>query len=562
MDGNRRPPSLTEDELWARYGQDESGTLEFKERLPRHSRLQEPLVAFANARGGAVVVGVAEGRPRRVTGTGWTQQDAERVQEAARIAQPPLVVAPQPLLVVGPPDEGRLVVVLRVEPVERGWVHTSDGRLLVRAGPTNRALIGEELARFVRERSADPVEDEPVRGVTLADLRPDALRGYLRDRLGKQRIAVEADARRLGLLTPTGQVRLAALLLFGEEPQRDNRRFGITVSRYEGGVGDGAGGAASGPPGGAVLRERTELRGTLPELVRQADRLLYEEMRKSAVVQGLVREEVPEYPPAALREALVNAVGHRDYSLRGATIDVRLYDDAVEVESPGALAGYVTVENIRAVQYSRNERLMEALQRLRLAEEAGTGIDRMFTAMEDALLEAPHLEERSSSFLVRLYGRSVFAAEDRLWVARFADLGLSADARVALVYARRHAAITNGDLRALRALDERASRQVLQNLVTRGLLEPVGRARGTRYVLSSGALHTGGQATGPDDRLAAVLAHARREGSVANRDVRGLLGVDRREALELLDELVARGALIAVGNRRARRYHPPEVTPG
>ena len=538
MSGNQERLHLTESEFWTRYGHRESTSLDFKAALPRARKLQDLLVAFSNTRGGDVVIGVDEGRPRRVVGTTWTQEDEETVQDAARDTRPPVAVEPRSVLV----DE-HLVVVIPVKPVPSGWVQTSDGRLLVRAGPTNRALWGEDLGRFVRERVTEPVEDVPVPGVGLEDLRSESLGEYVGERLGKSRPDRE-DLRKLGLLTPDGRVRLATLLLFGQEPQRDNRRFGITVVRYEGSF-----------ESSATFRERRDLTGPLAELVLQADRMIYEEMRKSAVVSGLIREEVPEYPPVAMREALVNAVGHRDYSLRGATVEVRLFDDAIEIESPGGLAGFVTIDNIRHVQYSRNERLMEVLLRLRLAEEAGTGMDKIFTSMEDALLEKPHLEERSTSFLVRLLGRSVFAAEDRLWVTRFSSQNLSPDARVALVYARRQGAISNRDLRDLRSLDDRSSRGVLQELVTRGLLEPVGRARGTRYVLTTRAVASA-PAPSLDDQLSATLAHASRVGSIANRDVRGLLGVDREQALRLLEELVMRGALVPQGERRARRYYP------
>src|SRR4051812_49339882 len=107
----------------------------------------------------------------------------------------------------------------------------------------------------------------------------------------------------------------------------------------------------------------------------------------------------------------------------------------------------------------------------------------MVSEMEDALLDPPEFEERNASFVVRLKGTSVFSAEDRLWAAQFSDLGLSPDARVALVYARRHGAISNEDLRHLRSLDRENSRGVLQELVARGLLAQVGKGRGSRYVL-------------------------------------------------------------------------------
>jgi ATP-dependent DNA helicase RecG len=528
---------MAQRQFWSQFGDQESMTIEFKQQIPRASRMQEPMVAFANSRGGTIVVGVSDRRPRQIMGVAWSQDLVEQVQEAARSTQPPLQIEVERRSV-----DGYDVACIQVAPLARGWVQTSDGRLLVRAGPTNRALVGDELLRFVRERAADPVEDEPVSAVGIDDLRPELLRQFLHARLGRSRVNLATSARDLGLTTADGRIRLATLLTFGKDPQRQNRRFGIVVSRFEGSVDIDA-----------RLRDKRELSGPLPVLVAHADQRIYDEMRRDAVVRGLVREEVPEYPPVALREALVNAVGHRDYSLRGAAVEVRLYDDAVEVESPGTLAGYVTVENLREAQYSRNERIMDALQRLGLVEEAGQGIDRMIAEMEDALLDPPQFEERSSSFVVRLRGGSVFAAEDRLWVSQFGRLELSADAKVVLVFARRTGAITNEQLRRLRPLDRETSRETLQDLVTRGLLEAFGRGRGTGYRLSELAMQARTTAT-LGEQLRAVLNHARRTGVVVNADVRGLLGVSAGEARSILEALVLRGLLRPEGERRGRRY--------
>jgi ATP-dependent DNA helicase RecG len=528
---------MAQRQFWSQFGDQESMTIEFKQQIPRASRMQEPMVAFANSRGGTIVVGVSDRRPRQIMGVAWSQDLVEQVQEAARSTQPPLQIEVERRSV-----DGYDVACIQVAPLARGWVQTSDGRLLVRAGPTNRALVGDELLRFVRERAADPVEDEPVSAVGIDDLRPELLRQFLHARLGCSRVNLATSARDLGLTTADGRIRLATLLTFGKDPQRQNRRFGIVVSRFEGSV-----------DSDARLRDKRELSGPLPVLVAHADQRIYDEMRRDAVVRGLVREEVPEYPPVALREALVNAVGHRDYSLRGAAVEVRLYDDAVEVESPGTLAGYVTVENLREAQYSRNERIMDALQRLGLVEEAGQGIDRMIAEMEDALLDPPQFEERSSSFVVRLRGGSVFAAEDRLWVSQFGRLELSADAKVVLVFARRTGAITNEQLRRLRPLDRETSRETLQDLVTRGLLEAFGRGRGTGYRLSELAMQARTTAT-LGEQLRAVLNHARRTGVVVNADVRGLLGVSAGEARSILEALVLRGLLRPEGERRGRRY--------
>ena len=86
----------------------------------------------------------------------------------------------------------------------------------------------------------------------------------------------------------------------------------------------------------------------------RADQRIYEEMRGDAVVRGLVREEVQESATVAVREAIVNAVGHRDYAARGSAVEVRIYDDALEIESPGTLPGWVTVENLaEGAEYRR-----------------------------------------------------------------------------------------------------------------------------------------------------------------------------------------------------------------
>lgn len=485
-----------------------------------------------------VVVGVSKQRPHTIIGTDWDQDADERVQETVRATQPPLHIDVCPSIV-----GEQLVVILRIRPIEHGWAQTSDGRVLVRSGPTNRALVGMELLRFLRERASQPVEDEIVRGASLEDLDRKILRTYIDARMPGRRVSAPTALRDLGWADDKGRLRLAALLVFGKQPQRNNRRFGIDVLRFEGSQ-------AKAP----ILRDRTTLSGPVPVLVKRADRLIYEEMRRDAVVRGLIREEVPEYPPVVVREAILNAVAHRDYSARGSAIQVRIYDDALEIESPGTLPGYVTVETLREAQYSRNERVMDALQRLGLVEEAGQGIDRMFTEMEDALLDPPDFEERDASFVVRLRGTTLFTAEDRLWAAQFKSLNLTPDAKMALVYARRHGSIKNEDLRRLRSLDRDASRNVLQDLVTQGVLEQIGARGASRYVL--GAVARRVQTVSSDQKLRIVLNHARRQGSIVNSDVRGLLDVDRPTARKVLYELVAVGLLEPIGERRGRRYLP------
>lgn len=521
-------------------GDEESQRLEFKQSVPRSTSLQEPMVAFSNAVGGRIVIGVSDQRPRVLHDVPDGQETLERIEEAARAPHPPLAVRHR-LVRVGPAT----VCIVDVPPVRRGFVQTSSGRVLVRAGPTNRALIGEDLTAFVIERSSTPVEDRVVPNTTVGDLDEQVVRAFLRRRLSRSRIEPAAGLRDLGFLD-AGTPTLACLLLFGRNPQSARRRLGIDVLRYDG--------TRSGQP---VLRDRRQLTGRLPDLVEAADHAIYEAMRRDAVVRGLIREEVPEYPPIAIREALLNAVGHRDYSRSGAAVQVRIFDDGVEIESPGPLPGPVTVENLKDAQYSRNPRVMEAFHLLNLVEEAGEGIDRILDAMDQALLAAPEFVETDSAFIVRLAGGGVLRAEDRLWLQELGDLPPGPHGRLALVHARTHGVVTNEALRSLRPMTAVESRDVLRTLVARGHLTVHGTGRGTFYVLAGAAVGAG--SVSAEARLDAVLTHARRAGAVANRDVRGLLGVDRAEALSILESGVARGLLTADGNRRARRYLPSSM---
>lgn len=207
--------SLSTAELFSRYPVDESDVHDFKEDVPRAGRLQEPLVAFANTAGGAVVIGVSNVRPRSVVGVLWGEGLASTVQDAASSTHPPLLVTTEPFDV-----GGRTVVVVTVPRVVDRWAQTSDGRLLIRTGPRNRALVGDDLRRFLLARGSESVDRQVVPDATTADLDPPAVRAYLRTRLGRVPRRIDDGLRDLGFLDPEGGVRVACLLLFGKAPQR------------------------------------------------------------------------------------------------------------------------------------------------------------------------------------------------------------------------------------------------------------------------------------------------------------------------------------------------------
>src|SRR5690606_30238301 len=119
-------------------------------------------------------------------------------------------------------------------------------------------------------------------------------------------------------------------------------------------------------------------------------------------VNSLEREELTEYPRFPVREALINAVAHRDYRIQGRRIEIRMYTDRMEVISPGGLPGYITLDNLVEEHYSRNPRIVNGLYQWGYIEELGLGIDRMIEDMVQAGHPMPKFRATSHTFTVTL----------------------------------------------------------------------------------------------------------------------------------------------------------------
>ena len=116
---------------------------------------------------------------------------------------------------------------------------------------------------------------------------------------------------------------------------------------------------------------RQDISGTLVEQIRQAEAFVYGNMRREMKINGLAREDSTEYPSAVVREAIVNAVCHRDYSIRGEGIRLFMFSDRLEVYSPGRLPGHVTLHNLKDERYSRNEAIVAVLSDMGYIETIG-----------------------------------------------------------------------------------------------------------------------------------------------------------------------------------------------
>lgn len=534
------PQQLAIDEFWSLFGRLEHEQLDFKRAVPKDVR--DTIAAMATTHGGLIVHGVDD--RRNVVGCPLSRNTQDRI---TRIASECGVDVQIREVVVG-----ELELTICAVPEVRGRIVTTpDGRLLRRVGGDSQPIRGDAMARFVREREHRAGEDEPlaavrtsafdlaaVNQVLAADGRPTVERNRMDRALADLSVAVPAPP------PLERSVLRAAVILFAAEPRDFIRGAAVQLVRR---AGVGAG------PGPTAARE--ECSGPLVETVDCCLRFIDSHTRQFESVTGARREALPEYPEAVLREAIVNALAHRDYGLEGATVDITVRDDRIEVRSPGPLPGHITIDNMREEHYSRNPRIMRVLKTMGLVEEYGEGIDRMYREMESRLMGPPAFEATASSVTVTLRNRFLVDVEDQVWLMLLGREELTANERRALVAARRNGAVTPRELREI--LPEADAGAVLASAVAKGLLARIGQRGGSRYVLSDEVVLRAGSAgmATQNRRRRTLLDEIHRRGSISTTEAALLINTTPGKARALLDELVQAGLAHAQGRTRARRYH-------
>ncbi len=445
-------------------GQPPGPRLAFAHDRQSIAEIAETLAALANAHGGAVVV--SGGRGTNLAALYNPAAATELVLAAALSCTPPLII-PLPRHIV---YQGIPVLVVEV-PAGLPYVYAVNGRYLRREGVSNQPLSPTALHRLFSERADLGWERQTPPGSSLQELDDELVEAYAR------RVGPPAGDDPLALLTRRGCLvdnipTNAGLLLFGRDVAARFPQAELTLVRYRGRE-------------PADIFERTDICAPLPEAIRRAERWLNDHMRKGSRMVGLEREDWTQFPPGAVREALVNAVAHRDYASRGEGIRITMFSNRLEIYSPGRLPGHVTLENLRAERFSRNPAIVQVLADLGLVERLGYGIDRMLRQLAAAGLPPATFRETAAGFLVVLPGQPM--AEELpggVDTTAWRRMGLNDRQIDALLFVAEQQRITNRDLQEMHPdVSAETIRRDLSDLVNRGLLLKVGDKRATYYIL-------------------------------------------------------------------------------
>jgi len=428
--------------------------------------LAECLVALANGDGGVIVLGLDDnGRP---TAPIWEEEAEGALREAAGLCRPPVPTNWQPV-------ETRSGVLIGLHVPRSTELHSlDDGRVLIRSGAQNRPLSGDEVRDLAASKNTAEYETEIVPGARPDDLDDDIIRDYLarREERGAPRtLNIPELLYEVGATNREGEPTTIGVLLFGKKPQLFFPQSGITFVRFPGTE-------PRGEDGGIGYGRRDEIGGNLARVIERTWNIIFEEMRVGATVNGLERAELLEYPRFAVREALVNAVAHRDYRIRGRRIEVRMYADRLEIISPGGLPGYMTLDNLVEEHFSRNPRLVSGLFQWGYIEELGLGIDQMIEEMTQAGHQPPEFKATPHLFTVILHNKRERAPTPK-WTKSMNER----QAR-ALTFVRENGSITSRDYQQLCPdVTPETLRLDLKDLVDRGILLKIGSKKGTHYIL-------------------------------------------------------------------------------
>lgn len=495
----------------------------------------EYVAAFANADGGTLVLGVED--DGTVTGHGRSPEELEHVIAVSeRRLRSPFSCDHQLLEL-----DGEEVLVIEVGRAPRAVMVDGDGfpyrtgdQVIAESEERINALKQAYLESGFEQRLASAVPED----VDLSLLPPAA--------------SDPAWMARRGLIVPrqgTPAVSNAAMLLAGRAPAvRWHPSQSVRVFRVDGLE------LQRGAERNVTQVERLEL--PIAELIPAAYEVLRGQIRRSERLHDLFFREVPEYPAFAWQEAIVNAIAHRDYRDRSRGVEVWLYDDRMEVLSPGAPIAPITVEALRergGMHASRNPLIARVLVELGLMREEGEGIPRMFDEMQRSFLHVPELSVTPDDrFVVVLRNTPIFESSDESWkhlVERITDS--PAHRRVLLAHP---GGFTNEQYREINHVDRDEAYRQIQEMVSAGIVLAADRSgRGAHYRLAPSLLEAHSWLR---PRLPEIRRHLLEHDVLTNADYRRIFGVTRYVAASELRRLVDEEILELRGERRGAHYVP------
>ena len=442
----------------------EDGLLQFKSDVTNTDSLAAEMAAFANSNGGMILIGITDHGDLR----GLTKEDVRRVNSlisnsASQHVRSPLSVKSENILLKG----GRVIIVVTVPPGIDKPYFDKNGVIWLKCGSDKRRVNSKEELRRLFQASDQFHADELPTKANVSDLDRERLREFLNN---KHRIDIpdsKEDFVRLletlNVATTEGKLTLAGVLMFAKSPQRFRPQFLVKAASF---------------PGNKIhttdYRDMEDVSGTIPKMFADAKAFILRNLRKVQAGQGVNAPGIPEIPEVVIEELLVNAFVHRDY-LVSAPIRIFVFDDRVEIISPGHLPNNLTIDKIKVGNSnSRNPILLSlAAQGLLPYRGLGSGIRRAVEECPNISFTDDHEGCLFKCSIPRLKGQNTAASTDKGAILRKGE-GLSELQEMILFEVKGAPGVAYDDLATLLGKDRRTIARNIQKLKDRGLMRRIG----------------------------------------------------------------------------------------
>ena len=503
----------------------------------------ETLSAFANADGGTLLLGVDD--DGNVSGVDFPKDKLRVIQDAPKN----LIKLPLRANINEISFQGKRLFLFTVNWMSDVYQLT-DGRYLLRIGDSNTPFPADQIELLKSGKRKAIFESRIEPSASWNDISKELVVDFGK-RIGIDKSPEEIlfEYRLIDYDNGNPKFKLATLLLFGKDPLRWHPRCGIDFVKYEGTE------RKLGRELNIIKRTRVEL--PLIKLIEETYKTISAQIKERQYLHDLFFVERFEYPTFAWQETIVNAVAHRDYSIQGLSIEVWMFDDRIEIRSPGLPPEPVTLERIlkrERLHASRNPLIVRVLTELGYMRETGEGIPRMFEEMEKNGLYPPDIEIAADSlFSVTLKNQPMYSEEEIEWLQNFDSLKLDPNQKRMLLFARSHGdSFTSRDYQKVCRIGLYAASREIKEMIKKGIIR-LPKMHGRAYRLN------------PISQKVRVIDRYRKEysiiknliekkGYIKNSDIRKAFGISRLKATRLAQRLVVLGLLKMEGEKKGAKY--------
>jgi ATP-dependent DNA helicase RecG len=373
-------------ELQERILKGENLHTEFKERLPDNETLAKSIVCFANTDGGQLIIGISNSG--NTVGVGDLDEAVRKIDDVAfNRCEPPISILPETVDM-----NSKIVLIINIPKGEQRPYRTKSGLYYIRSGNRCRQASWQEVRRLYQTSESIYYDETPISKASFTTLDIEYLKDFLGKYLGisPEESLIENYLKNLKVITHNKKPTLAGTLFFGKNPQQ-LIPFAKIIAAYIPGK------DISIPPS-----DRKDLEGKIPDILENSLKFLRLYLKEEHRIKSFKAESYPEIPEEVFRECIVNAVAHRDYTIN-ASIRLFIFEDRIEIRTPGKLPNTVTIENMKvSIHVPRNPVIYNLLNKMGMVTDVGSGVPRVIKIIKEKLNKEIGLNSTEAEFILSI----------------------------------------------------------------------------------------------------------------------------------------------------------------